>query len=132
MSTPRVFVGVDRPNIEALAAFGADPDRGPVVMVNLLKFRPDGGAQRYAQYGVAVAPLLERVGGRLIHVGGVHEALVGSGDWDMVALAEYPSHHAFVRMILSEEYEEIAHLRNESLERSELHPTYPDDLPTPD
>ena len=118
-------------NVEALAAFGADPDRGPVVMLNLLKFRPDGGAERYAEYGAAVAPLLEEVGGRLIYAGSGRAALIGQGDWDLVALVEYPSHRAFLQMILSNKYEKIAHLRLEGLLRSELHPTYPDDLPRP-
>ena len=31
-------------------------------MLNLLEFLPDGGAERYAEYGEAVAPLFERPG----------------------------------------------------------------------
>ena len=33
-------------------------------MLNLLDFKPGGGAERYAEYAAAVAPLLEKVGGR--------------------------------------------------------------------
>ena len=131
MKVSRIPGGAEQMNVEALAAFGADPDRGPVVMLNLLKFRPDGGAERYAEYGAAVAPLLEEVGGRLIYAGSGRAALIGQGDWDLVALVEYPSHRAFLQMILSNKYEKIAHLRLEGLLRSELHPTYPDDLPRP-
>ena len=131
MKFSRIPGGAEQMNVEALAAFGADPDRGPVVMVNLLKFRADGGAARYAEYGAAVAPLLEEVGARLIYAGSARPALIGTGDWDLVALIEYPSHRAFLQMILSNKYEKIAHLRIEGLLRSELHPTYPDDLPRP-
>ena len=131
MSARRLPSGPERPNVEALAAFGADPERGPVTMVNLLKLRPNGGAERYAEYGVAVAPLVERVGGRVVYAGGAGAALIGGGDWDLVVLVEYPSHRAFLQMILSEEYAEIAELRNRGLERAELHPIYANDLPMP-
>jgi len=131
VSAGRLPPGPERPNVEALAAFGADPDRGPVTMLNLLKLRPDGGAETYAEYGLAVAPLLEKVGGRIVHAGGAGAALIGRGDWDLVVLVEYPTHRAFLQMILSEEYAEIADLRNKGLERTELHPIYSDDLPMP-
>ena len=35
-------------------------EEGPVVMLNLLRFRPDGGQERYAEYGAAVAPSWRR------------------------------------------------------------------------
>lgn len=130
MNTIHVPDDAEPLNAEALAAFGADPERGPVVMLNLLKLRPEGGAERYAKYGAAVAPLLERVGGRLLHAGRTGAALIGAGDWDLVLLVEYPTHGAFLEMVLSPEYGAIVHLRTESIERSELHPLYPeDDLP---
>ena len=37
-------------------------DEGPVVMLNLLAFEPEGGAERYGEYGRAVMPLLEKAG----------------------------------------------------------------------
>ena len=48
----------ERLNQEGFAAFAARPARSsPVVMLNLLRFKPDGGQERYAEYGAAVAPL---------------------------------------------------------------------------
>ncbi len=38
-------------------------------MLNLLAFKPDGGRQRYEEYGEAVAPLLEKAGGRIAFIG---------------------------------------------------------------
>jgi uncharacterized protein (DUF1330 family) len=102
---------------------------GPVVMLNLLAFKPDGGAERYVEYAEAVAPLLERVGGRIVFAGAAGEAVIGAHGWDLVALAEYPSRQAFLDMTSSPEYQAIAHLRSEALERSELHPMDPAELP---
>jgi uncharacterized protein (DUF1330 family) len=98
---------------------------GPVVMLNLLAFKPDGGAERYAEYAEAVAPLLERVGGRVLFAGAAGEAVIGEAGWDVIALAEYPTRQAFIDMVDSPEYLAIAHLRTEALARSELHPMDP-------
>jgi uncharacterized protein (DUF1330 family) len=102
---------------------------GPVVMLNLLRFAPDGGAERYDEYARAVAPLLERAGGRILSSGLGSEALIGAQGWDAVALVEYPTRGAFLEMISSPEYLEIAHLRTEALTASELHPLDPAQAP---
>jgi uncharacterized protein (DUF1330 family) len=93
---------------ERLAASGED---GPVMMVNLLRFkeRADGidaddgisGAEAYARYGAAVQPYLEGVGGRLLLAGAATESVIGpeEGEWDAVLVAEYPSRQAFLEMI---------------------------------
>jgi uncharacterized protein (DUF1330 family) len=99
---------------------------GPVVMLNLLDFKPDG-PERYAEYGAAVQPLLEKAGGRVIFAGGANAPLIGPSKWDLVLLVAYPTRGAFLEMISSPEYLEIAHLRTEALERSELHPLEPED-----
>jgi uncharacterized protein (DUF1330 family) len=115
--------GVDAVNEKALAAFAhraADGPVGPVYMLNLLEFLPEGGAERYAEYGAAVAPLLERVGGRPVFAGQPAESLIGEGSWDLMVLVEYPTRQAFLDMVSSPEYQEIAHLRSEALMRSEL------------
>jgi uncharacterized protein (DUF1330 family) len=101
---------------------------GPVVMLNLLAFKPDGGAERYAEYAQAIAPLLEGVGGRILFAGAAGEAVIGEEGWDVIALAEYPSRQAFIDMVDSPEYLAIAHLRSEALARSELHPMDPAEL----
>ena len=101
---------------------------GPVVMLNLLDFKPGGGAERYAEYGEAVAPLLERAGARILNAGIGSGALIGPSKWDLVVLVEYPTRQAFLDMVTSPEYLEIAHLRVEALERTELHPLDPADV----
>jgi uncharacterized protein (DUF1330 family) len=113
----------ERLNREGFATFAERTAEGaPVVMLNLLAFRPDGGRERYDEYGAAVAPLLEKLGGRIVFLGEPAPALLGKDSWDLVVLVEYPSRQAFLDMIGSTEYQAIGHLRTEALTRGELHP----------
>lgn len=113
-------------NEEGFAAFSARAaEESPVVMLNLLRFKPDGGRERYEEYGVAVMPLLEKTGARVVFLGEPATPLLGDGPWDSVLLVEYPSRQAFLEMIGSPEYQAIGHLRTEALERGELHPMSP-------
>jgi uncharacterized protein (DUF1330 family) len=110
-------------NKEGFAAFAArSGEDGPVVMLNLLRFLPGGGRERYAEYGAAVTPLLEARGARVVYAGAPATALLGDESWHMVLLVEYPTRVAFLEMIGSDEYKAIAHLRTEALEKGELHP----------
>jgi uncharacterized protein (DUF1330 family) len=112
--------GAEALNDADLAAFADRASDGPVFMLNLLEFLPDGGAERYAEYGTAVAPILEGVGGRPVFAGQPAESLIGEGAWDLMVLVEYPTRQAFLDMVSSPEYQAIAHLRTEALRRSEL------------
>lgn len=113
-------------NQEGLSAFGERRGEAtPVVMLNLLAFKPDGGRERYEEYGAAVAPLLEKVGGHVVFLGEPAPPLFGEGTWDLVILVEYPTRQAFLDMTVSTEYQEIGHLRTEALLKSELHPIDP-------
>jgi uncharacterized protein (DUF1330 family) len=98
---------------------------GAVVMLNLLRFKPDGGRERYEEYGVAVAPLLDKVGGRMTYMGVPGPPLLGEEGWDLVVLVEYPTRKAFLEMVQSPEYTAIGHLRTEALVAGELHPMDP-------
>lgn len=104
---------------EFFARAGTAKD-GPVVMVNLLKFReraayPDGrdanisGFEAYTRYGIAVKGIIERLGGRMLYVGAVDGLMIGECEelWDQVALVEYPSRAALLDMVNSAEYHAI-------------------------
>jgi uncharacterized protein (DUF1330 family) len=113
-------------NKEGFAAFAERAADGkPLVMLNLLAFKPEGGRERYAEYGEAVAPLLEKAGGQVVFLGEPAQALIGEGSWDLVVLVEYPTRQAFLDMIGSAEYQAIGHLRTEALSKGELHPMDP-------
>jgi len=110
-------------NREGFDAFSARAgDDTPVVMLNLLSLEPDGGQERYMEYAAAVAPLLEKVEGRIVFAGTPAPPLLGDDSWDLVALVEYPTRQAFLDMVGSPEYQAIAHLRTEALVKGELHP----------
>jgi uncharacterized protein (DUF1330 family) len=113
----------ERLNQEGFAGFAARVgEDAPVTMLNLLRFKPDGGKERYAEYGTAVAPLLQKAGARVVFLGEAALPLLGEGRWDSVLLVEYPTRQAFLDMIGSAEYQAIGHLRTEALEHGELHP----------
>lgn len=117
------------PNPDQMEAFLARKDDGPVVMLNLLKFKPDGGAERYAEYGAAVGPLLAKVEGKPVYAGNGSELLIGTEDWDMVLMVQYPSRGAMLDMIMSDEYRAVQHLRDEAIVRSVLLATDPAAVP---
>ncbi len=123
----------EAPNADQMAAFAARGADGPVVMLNLLKFKRDGGAEMYARYAAAAAPLVAKVGGELMYGGQGAELVIGAAgqDWDLVALVRYPNRRALLTMAMSRAYREIQHLRDESLERSVLMATDPVSLTTP-
>jgi uncharacterized protein (DUF1330 family) len=120
----------ERPNEAGFAAFSQRTEESsPVTMLNLLEFKAEGGRERYAEYGAAVAPLLERAGGRVVFAGEGNPVLLGGDSWDLVLLVEYPSRGAFLEMIGSADYLAIAHLRSEALVRGELHPLDAAEIP---
>ena len=116
------------PNPTDIQAFVTDPDEGPVVMLNLLKFREratgeeGSGADAYRRYGDAVIKMVEARGGRLIWSGRPTRVLIGSDAdrWDAIALVEYPNPRAFVEMATSVEYQKIHHHREAGLEGTVL------------
>lgn len=116
----------ERLNQEGFTAFaGRAEDGAPVVMLNLLAFKPEGGRERYEEYGAATTPILEKIGARIIFLGEPASVLLGEGSWDMVLLVEYPNRKAFLDMVASSEYQAIGHLRTEALAKGELHPMDP-------
>ena len=117
------------PSAERMREFFGGEDDGAFVMVNLLKFKDkaeyaDGretdlsGAQAYAIYGAAVAKCLADVGGKPRYSGPVTGLMLGEieENWDLIALAEYPSLAAMKTMVMSPEYQAIAVHRTAGLE----------------
>jgi uncharacterized protein (DUF1330 family) len=93
------------PTEEQFEQLRSASDGGPIVMVNLLRFKPDG-AEAYGRYAAAVAPLLGQVGGRILSTVACRHTVIGPADepWDVVALVEYPSVQAFLEMVENPEY----------------------------
>ncbi|MBE2319875.1 DUF1330 domain-containing protein [Solirubrobacter sp. CPCC 204708] len=95
---------------------------GPVVMLNLLRFRP-GGAARYDDYRQALLASGVAADAEPLFFGTGFPSLEGE-DWDAVLLVRYPSRAAFAGMIRSPEYRAIEPLRREALEDAVVQPTH--------
>ena len=108
-------MGFIEPTMDQIQQFMSLPEDGPVVMVNLLKFKPEGGAESYAKYAAATMEFLLAVGARLIYRGRYRMPLIGDEDWDEILLVEYPSISAFFEMVRNEDYQAILHYRTEAL-----------------
>jgi uncharacterized protein (DUF1330 family) len=93
----------------------------PICMFNALWFRPDGGAEQYAEYGAAVQPIMVDVGAELLFPFlPVQRSLEGGLDPDVVAFVRYPSQAAFDEMWRSDAYQRIAHLRTDAVNEAIL------------
>ena len=113
------------PSQEAVQIFLANADKGPVVMLNLLKFKAHGGEATYGKYAQAVGKIVEAHGGKVLYAGRAAELMVGTEEWDAVVLVQYPSRQALIDMFNSPEYQAIHHYREEGLERTVLYATDP-------
>lgn len=118
-------LAANTPNPDAVRALTQSTDPGKVVMLNLLKFKPAGGAASYGEYIRHVTPILKRIGAKVVFAGPVTTTVIGEQSWDSILLVEYPSRKAFVDMVTSAEYQAIHHFREQALERGELHAVAP-------
>jgi uncharacterized protein (DUF1330 family) len=106
----------------------AEDPGGPVVMLNLLRFKPDGGRESYAKYSDALADTyLARYGGEVLYAGDGSTVLVAEDGqaWDAVLVVRYPSREAFCRMVADPEYQQFTHFRTDALEEAVLQATVP-------
>lgn len=114
------------PSGSDLARLVEEDPGGPVVMLNLLRFAPDGRAS-YEEYSRRAGRFLAKYGAELIYAGDGAAPLVAEEgqDWDAVLLVRYPSREAFGRMVADPEYQEITGLRSKALTEAVLQPTVP-------
>jgi uncharacterized protein (DUF1330 family) len=127
------------PNADQIAALLGSQEPGPVVMVNLLKFKdradaPDmglSGKDAYAKYANAMVALVQENGGRLIWSGRLTGMVIGESDvpFDMVALVEYPSRQAFAMMVQDPRVQAIGVHRAAGLEGQWLMSATAEDVP---
>lgn len=88
-------------NAELIASL---PDRGPVVMVNLLRLRDRDEYRRYSEHTM---PLIKARGGTVLWAGNGEAVAFGDAArdrWDYVVLVQYPTRAAFLDMMASDAY----------------------------
>ncbi|MDO9126304.1 MAG: DUF1330 domain-containing protein [Parvibaculum sp.] len=90
----------------AFEAFLAEDDDSAVVMLNLLRFAPDGGRERYLEYLQMAKPILARFGAKILFGGdGLPVLTTGQAqEWDAAVLVQYPRRSAFKSMVDDPEY----------------------------
>jgi uncharacterized protein (DUF1330 family) len=119
------------PDESQLQTFVGGERTQPLVMVNLLKFRPRAsypetyrvahgdadcsGEDAYMRYGAVATRKVAGVGGRVLWAGPAQQTFIGPADvdWDMVALVFYPSRASFLEMLADPEYQ-AAHVHREA------------------
>ena len=122
-----------QPTPEQFQALFEKAPSGPLIMLNLLKFKDkaeytDGreidisGLEAYAIYGSFMKKRLEADGGRFIFSANTHLLVIGDGDleWDAVGIVEYASLKSFKEIVFSPEYEKASLHREAGLEHQLL------------
>ena len=113
------------PTGQHLKRFLAEDPGGPVVMLNLLRYRPDGGRERYAEYVEHFRRTSGPFGAEVLYLGAGLTTLVAEPGqtWDAVLLVRYPTRQAFSDMVRDPGYQAGAHLRTEALSEAVLQAT---------
>jgi len=115
-----------RPNPEQFRQLAQSPEKGVVVMLNLLKFKraaegeTGSGEEAYRRYGDAAVAMIEERGGRVLWQGRADQVLIGDPveNWDTVVLVEYPSRQSFIEMVSKPDYMKAHEDREAGLERT--------------
>ncbi len=136
------------PSQAAGRAFFERKIAGPVVMLNLLRFRavadysafpalqppaPISGAEAFRRYIDHTLPFLKASGGDLVFLGKADAFLIGPGDerWDMVALVRQSSADSFLAFASNQAYLAGLGHRTAAVEDSRLLPIIEESAATP-
>ncbi|TIV90263.1 MAG: DUF1330 domain-containing protein [Mesorhizobium sp.] len=110
---------------DALDSFLKEDDGQAIVMLNLLRFREDGGRERYADYLAVATPIVARFGAEIVYVGNGLTALSAEPGqaWDGVALVRYPNRQAFADLARDADHrDKAAPMREAALAEAVLQP----------
>ena len=109
-----------QPTTDQVRAFRDRQTGEPVTMLNLLKFKevavyeeggPEGlsGREAYLLYGEGFRRVMEPKGARVIYSGAARGFLIGEGEgegeWDAIAVIEYPSTQVMLDMFRDPDYQ---------------------------
>jgi uncharacterized protein (DUF1330 family) len=109
----------DEAQLKEIQALAGSPDDGPLVMLNLNRYRD---RDAYLRYGEVATAVLERVGGRILWHAPVAGTVIGeeSSVYDDVIAVWYPSAAAFVELATDPEILVARADRIEGLEHASL------------
>lgn len=112
-------------NNDQFKKIAASTNEEPFVMLNLLKFKKEGGREAYFRYIAESEPYVKGVGAEVLYFGKANELLNGTETWDIVMLVKYPSRKAFLQMANNPDYLKVHEHREQALERAVLYATDP-------
>ncbi|MEM5516743.1 hypothetical protein WNY37_07265 [Henriciella sp. AS95] len=131
-----------QPTTDQMRRFAKDVHDGPIVMVNLLKFKtraeyqpddpeygePITGAEAYWRYNDALFMFSAepQIGLEIVYDGPVAGMFIGDGDWDKVLVVRYPSRKHFLAMTSDPRYQDAHRHRAAGLLHQDLIETRPD------
>ncbi len=125
------------PTADQIQTMAAKGPEGPMVMVNLLKYRKKAayelnraeakeslsGRDAYQRYGMVALQHVTHRGGRVVWGGPQKFVMVGdvdANDWDDVVCVHYPSRTAFLSMTQDPDYLAAHYHREAGLEKTVL------------
>ncbi|MGN6517210.1 MAG: DUF1330 domain-containing protein [Rhizomicrobium sp.] len=125
------------PTPKQIRTMADEGPEGPMVMVNLLKYRKRAayepgraeagenlsGREAYQRYGMVAMQHVMRRGGGVVWGGSQKFVMIGAeeeNDWDDVVCVRYPSREAFLNMTQDPEYLAAHYHREAGLERTVL------------
>ncbi len=132
-----VAVNPTAESIEEIVGVAGTPEDGPIVMINLNRFReradygpnpPEGldvevsGEEAYARYGAVGAAAVAATGGRLLWSAPVASVVIGDPDdsYHQVLAVWYPSRAAFLKLGDHPGYLDATIHRNAALEKASI------------
>lgn len=125
------------PTPEQIQTLLAGPGDRPVVMLNLLRFKPRAdapdeglsGEDAYRRYAAPMQAFVESRGGRLLWAGRADSQVIGTGGegFHLIALVEYPSRREFLAIATDPHVAELGVHRTAGLESQWLLAATPED-----
>lgn len=108
------------PNQQSESVSGEE-ESTKVYILNALWFAPEGGSEKYAEYGAAVGPLVARYGGRIdVRAYVPQQALIGEFDADLVFFVQWPSLQVFQQFLKDPDLPAVSTIRSAAITKSLL------------
>lgn len=121
------------PTVAEIDALRKSAPKGPVVMVNLLKFLPDGGREAYKRYMETATRAAQdaKTEMRVLHAATAGPDVAGGEDWDYVIVVEYADINHYANLMVHPIYQnEAIPIRKQALSKALFMASYPSELST--
>ena len=118
--------------LAAIASIARSGDDGPVLMLNLNRYKADAGFPGegiHGDYITGLEKFLPAVGGQILWRQPVHGQAVGEQNIDEILAVWYPSHQSFIDLSTAPGAAENYSLRGECVEYAVIHRCPGDQFP---